>query len=112
MEVVHRMLGVQHHGDHFVPAKPQENLEMIATPCLDLGTFHIWSKIHRVLVIVLKYAEHFVQLRPWNENQTGPVVNHPSRTRDTFSIVESLQLLHLHFAALQSSVSLRARAFG
>src|SRR5712664_1259729 len=32
MEVVHCMLRVQHHGDHLVPAKTQENLKMIVTP--------------------------------------------------------------------------------
>src|SRR6266478_9243297 len=30
VEVVHRMLRVQHHGDHLEPAKAQENLEMVA----------------------------------------------------------------------------------
>jgi len=35
-EVSHFMLGVQHHGDHFVPPKPQEDPEMITLSRFEL----------------------------------------------------------------------------
>ncbi len=112
VEVLHFMLGVQHHGDHLVPSKPQEDPEMIALSRFDLRSLDVRCVVHGVPVIILKHAQHVFEFRSGNEHHARPVMNHSAGARDGLVVVEDFQLLHLYFAAFQRSVGLRALFVG
>src|SRR5690554_7259792 len=59
-ERLYVMLGFQHHGDHFVPAKTQEHGELVPGPGFDLRSFLVLSVVTRIVVVIFYHAEHVV----------------------------------------------------
>ena len=108
VEILHFMLGVQDHGDHFVPAKPQEHPEMVVFTRLDFRLLDIRCVIHGVLVVIFKHTQHILEFRSGYEHDSGPVMNHSAWTRNGLAVVERFQLAYLYFAAFQRRVGLRA----
>ncbi|PYT82045.1 MAG: hypothetical protein DMG40_06970 [Acidobacteria bacterium] len=109
--VVNLMLGVQHHGDDFVPPKPQEYAEVLAISRFNLRLLHIWPEVYPVLVVIPQHPEHVVEFGSRDEHDAYPVMDDASGTCDGPSRVERLELLHFHFAALERRVSFRTLRF-
>ena len=114
VEILNGMLGVEHHGDHFVAAKPQEHAEVVSIPGFDLRALLVRPIVHGMVVVIFQHAEHIVQFRSRDEHHAGPVVDDARRTGDFFSAVARFELFHFHFAAFQGRVgfgALRGKQF-
>ena len=98
------MLSVQHHGDHFVPPKPQKDLEMIAVSRFDFRSLDVRRVINGMFIVIFEHAQQILKFRSRNENHAAPVMNHAARTSDGLTVIEDFQLLHLYFAAFERRV--------
>src|ERR1700730_11552775 len=97
-KIAHIVLCIQHDGNHLVAPKPQEHKKMVVVMRLDFRPLHIWRVILRVMVVVLYHLQQFLQLRPRNERNAYPMMDHPAGTADFLSVRPRLQPFHFDFA--------------
>src|SRR5215472_6714290 len=61
-----------------------------------------------MFVVVFEHPEYVVEFRSRDQDHAYPVMDDSRRARDFFPAVARLELLHFHFAALQSCVGFGA----